>query len=245
MISITEPCNASRLHNQAVSVILYTVIPARMKKLLLLVFLLPCVTYGQHSQSYTIVFLNKKVDAEKIDKETETKLFQGHMANINRLASEGKLLAAGPFAGGGGIFILNTTDFDEAGSWIETDPAVRAKRWNIELLSYTPRIGSICPQSEIAEMVSYTFVRFNAIVEKFTASNYPTLIRQHEAFVKGVVEEADIVTEATFGPNEGGILIVRSNLASDAFANDPGVQQGLLDVQVKRLYIARSSFCEK
>ena len=167
------------------------------------------------------------------------------MANINRLAKEGKLLAAGPFDGGGGLFIFNTTSIDEAETWVNSDPAVQAQRWNIELLSYTPRIGSICPVSEPYEMVSYSFVRFNAIVEKFTASSYPMLIRQHDAYVKEVVNRNDIVTEAIFGPNEGGILIVKGELPSGIFSRDPAVQQGLLDVIEKKLYIAKTSFCEK
>jgi len=93
-------------------------------------------------------------------------------------------------------------------------------------------------------MVTYTFVRFTAIVQKYNASNYPILIRQHEAYMKKIIDPSDIVTEAIFGPNEGGILIVRSELPSDAFTSDPGVQQGLLDVQIKKLYVAKTSFCE-
>jgi hypothetical protein len=99
--------------------------------------------------------------------------------------------------------------------------------------------------SEPYEMVSYTFVRFNAIIDKFTAPTYPTIIRQHEAYVKEAASSLDVVTEAIFGPNDGGILIVKNELDVDAFSKDPGVQQGLLDVEVKKLYIARTSFCEK
>lgn len=216
-----------------------------MKILPFLCCLLVSANLSAQSKSYTIAFLNSKPDAVKVDKETTTKLMEGHMANINRLAKEGKLLAAGPFDGGGGLFIFNTTSIDEAESWVNSDPAVQAQRWNIELLSYTPRIGSICPVSEPYEMVSYSFVRFNAIVEKFTASRYPMLIRQHDAYVKEVVNRNDIVTEAIFGPNEGGILIVKGELPSGIFSRDPAVQQGLLDVIEKKLYIAKTSFCEK
>lgn len=201
------------------------------------------LTYSQ-PKTYTIVFLNHKPDAEKLDKETQTKLFEGHMANINRLAKEGKLLAAGPFDGGGGIFILNTTSVSEAQTWVETDPAVKAKRWDIEILPYIPRVGSICPATEPYEMVKYTFVRFNAIVDKFTASSYPNLIRQHEDFLKKVSKTSEVLTEAIFGDNEGGVLVVKNELAPDTFSADPGVQQGLLDVEFKKLYIARTSFCE-
>ena len=214
-----------------------------MKTLIVILSLLPLAVAAQ-DKSFIIVFLNKKADAEQIDKETQSNLFQGHMANMDRLAKEGKLLAAGPFEGGGGIFILNTTSFSEAEAWISTDPAVQAKRWNIEILPFTPRMGSVCPVSEI-NMVNYVFVRFSAIVEKFTAGTYPNLIRQHETFLKGLTGNLDVVSEGIFGANEGGILIVKDSLTADAFASDPGVQQGLLTVDVKNLYIAKGSFCEK
>lgn len=206
--------------------------------------LLPATSILAQDKSFVIVFLNKKPDAEKIDKETQTKLFDAHMANINRLASEGKLLAAGPFEGGGGIFVFNTTSVEEAESWVSTDPAVQAKRWNIEIIPFTPRIGSVCPVTDI-KMVNYTFVRFNAIVEKYTAGNYPTIIRQHEAYLQKASSNLDVISEGIFGPNEGGILIVRDSVGSDIFADDPGVQQGLLNVDVKRLYISKGSFCEE
>ena len=214
-----------------------------MKALIIALLLLPLGSFAQE-RSYTLVFLNKKHDAEPIDKETQTRLFEGHMENMDRLAKEGKLLAAGPFEGGGGIFILNTVSLDEAEAWISTDPAVRAKRWNIEILSFTPRTGSVCQVSEI-NMVNYSFIRFSAIVEKFTAGSYPNLIRQHEAYLKGAAGNLQVVSEGIFGPNEGGILIVKDTLTADAFANDPGVQQGLLTVDVKNLYIAKGSFCEQ
>lgn len=214
-----------------------------MKILILVLSLLPFAAPGQ-DKSYTIVFLNKKADAEPIDKETQTKLFEGHMANIDRLAKEGKLLAAGPFDGGGGIFILNTTSLSEAEAWISTDPAVKARRWNIEILPFTPRTGSVCPVSEI-NMVTYTFVRFSAIVEKFTVGSYPNLIHQHETYLKELTGNLDVISEGIFGPNEGGILILKDTLTADAFSNDPGVQQGLLNVDVKNLYIAKGSFCEQ
>ena len=196
-------------------------------------------------KSYTIVFLNKKPAVARLDEAESKKLMDGHMTNIQRLADEGKLLAAGPFDGGGGLFIFNTTSLDEAQAWVNTDPAVQANRWDIEILPYTPRTGSICPVSGEPEMISYGFVRFNAIVDKFTASNYPAIIRHHDEFLREAIDPADIVTEAIFGPNEGGILILRRELPADAFVLDPGVQQGLIHVDIKKLYIPRTSFCEQ
>jgi uncharacterized protein YciI len=233
------------VHGQKNSLIAAACLNFLMKLLILLgLFTLSHYATGQ-SKSYTIAFLNKKSDAEQLTKEAVDKLMEGHMANINRLASEGKLLAAGPFAGGGGLFIFNTVSADEARSWVESDPAVKANRWNIEILGYTPRTGSVCPVTEPYQMVSYTFVRFNAIVEKHTASTFPVIMRNHDKYVKQLTDTSKVITEAIFGPNEGGILILQRELPSGAFDDDPGVRQGLLDVQIKKLYIARGSFCER
>ncbi|HYD79132.1 MAG TPA: YciI family protein [Paucimonas sp.] len=77
-------------------------------------------------RGYVLVVLKtgpKKVPAG----EERTKMFQGHFANINRLAAEGKLAVAGPLDGVDGwrgIFILATGDIDEAKKHVETDPVI-------------------------------------------------------------------------------------------------------------------------
>jgi uncharacterized protein YciI len=56
------------------------------------------------------------------------KLFKGHMANIKRLADDGKLMLAGPFAENAdhleGIFIFNVAKVEDAVALLKTDPAV-------------------------------------------------------------------------------------------------------------------------
>src|SRR5690606_40122705 len=76
-------------------------------------------------QSYTFVFLHKKVQTDSISKDALAKLMEGHLANMGRLAQEKKLLAAGPFDGGGGIFILNTTSEKEAKEWLRDRKSTR------------------------------------------------------------------------------------------------------------------------
>ena len=54
-------------------------------------------------------------------------MFKGHFANINRLASEGKLALAGPLDGVNGwrgLFILAVPGIDEARRLTETDPVI-------------------------------------------------------------------------------------------------------------------------
>jgi len=198
-----------------------------------------------YSQKFTFVFLNKKPDAEKITPEESKKIMDGHMANINRLASEGKLISAGPFEGGGGIFILNTTSVDDAKQWLSTDPGVQAKRWDIEMFPYTPRIGSACSLNPPYDMVMYTFVRFDAIVSKPTAATFPMIIKKHDDYLKKLSETGNVVAEGIFGDNEGGILVMKGDIQRDVIESDPGIQEGLLEFKILQLYIAKGAFCEK
>ena len=54
-------------------------------------------------------------------------MFQGHFANMGRLAADGKLALAGPFDGTDGwrgMYIFAVTDIDEARRLVATDPVV-------------------------------------------------------------------------------------------------------------------------
>ena len=54
-------------------------------------------------------------------------MFQGHFANMNRLAAEGKLAVAGPLDGVDGwrgLFVFAVADIEEAKKLVATDPVV-------------------------------------------------------------------------------------------------------------------------
>ncbi len=72
-----------------------------------------------------------KAEAEEIQR--------AHIANIERLAKDGKILIAGPFENAGemkGIFIMDCKDSLEAVSLVNTDPAVKAGRLGFEVKSW-------------------------------------------------------------------------------------------------------------
>ena len=78
-------------------------------------------------KKYYLVIL-KKGTADITDKMRLDSIFGGHMKNIQWLASQNKLVVAGPIGKNDkdyeGIFILNTENKDEAEKMLETDPAV-------------------------------------------------------------------------------------------------------------------------
>lgn len=215
-----------------------------MKRLLIIAALSMAAQFNGYGQ-YTFVFLHKKSDNEKVSEAEVKRIMDGHMANMERLAKENKLLAAGPFNGGGGLFILNTQSAEEARAWLSTDPGIQANRWNVEMLPYKPRYGGVCAVGENYQMINYTFVRFTPIADKTTVTEFQELINQHDKFLLSMVSKGDVVTEAIFGERDGGILILKNDAMKETFSEDPGVQQGLIDVDIKKLFIAKGSFCEK
>ncbi|MCW4469070.1 YciI family protein [Flavobacterium sp. MFBS3-15] len=77
------------------------------------------------------VFCILKTGTAKIeDKSKVNELFRGHMENIGRLASEGKLTVAGPLGKNDknyrGLFIFNVKTIAEAQALLKSDPVVAA-----------------------------------------------------------------------------------------------------------------------
>jgi uncharacterized protein YciI len=94
--------------------------------------------YGM--KAYTIVMLTSG-SAKIEDKAKMSELMKGHMANIGKLADEGKIIIAGPFLEKNketyrGMFIFNTKSKEEAEQWVKTDPAVLAGVFNYEIFPW-------------------------------------------------------------------------------------------------------------
>ncbi|KAA0991427.1 YciI family protein [Dyadobacter aurulentus] len=90
--------------------------------------------YGM--KKYVMVFL-KTGTVTNLAKAKTDSIFMLHMHNIDRLADEGKLVVAGPFFKNDkyrGLFILNATTLEEGQRLVETDPAVKARLLEPEML---------------------------------------------------------------------------------------------------------------
>jgi uncharacterized protein YciI len=131
-----------------------------MKKLLLLFLFLSfgCIAKAQNATVNYDEALAKKLGADEYgmkqyvfvilktgsvkvdDKKKQEELFRGHLENINKLAKEGKLVVAGPFAKNAddyrGIFILNVKTLEEAKTLLELDPAIKQKIFDVEMYQW-------------------------------------------------------------------------------------------------------------
>lgn len=98
--------------------------------------------------SFILVLLVRPPNAPDLPKAQLDQLQEGHMANMRRLAEEGKLFKAGPtedFSGRNvrGIFIFKTDSVDQAREWVATDPTVKAGRLAPELMKWFVQKGSL------------------------------------------------------------------------------------------------------
>ncbi|MCA6078590.1 YciI family protein [Fulvivirga sedimenti] len=221
-----------------------------MKKLILLVLAVSCFSGNVNAQKenaqekFIWVFLNTNPEREELPAEEVEDLQRRHLENIGKLASEGKLIVAGPFNSGGGIFILKTADRDEAKGWILTDPAIRANRYKIEMFEWTPRTGSACQASPDAAMGEHTFVRYVPHITKFNVQQSPELYLEHDNYLKKHVISDNILAEGIFDNNDGGILIFKDDPDRELIMSDPTVINGIFLPEIKTIWVADGSFCE-
>lgn len=111
----------------------------------------PSRIYRMHSgdtlKQYYFVMLKKGPKRDEIKDTTIINNIQaGHMANISRLAKEGKLIVAGPFgddADWRGIFIFDCNTQKEAEDLVNTDPAVISGRLVYEIHPWWTQKGTV------------------------------------------------------------------------------------------------------
>ncbi|HTA63107.1 MAG TPA: YciI family protein [Bacteroidia bacterium] len=95
--------------------------------------------YGMHK--YVMCFL-KTGPNKSLSADSSKKIQIAHLQNIKALASQGRLIVAGPFMDETeleGIFILNAATIEEAQTIVNTDPAVKA---GILIMELHPWYGS-------------------------------------------------------------------------------------------------------
>lgn len=90
--------------------------------------------YGM--KKYVIAFLYRGDRVSEYSEAERAEIQKGHMANITKLAEEGKMVLAGPFFGNEelrGLFFFAVESIEEAKALTATDPAVKAGVLKMEL----------------------------------------------------------------------------------------------------------------
>jgi len=213
--------------------------------LLALVTLVSCALAQGQTQTnekpaqYFLILLNRPANAPKLSKEEGAKLQEEHMANIRKMASEHKLLVAGPFMDDTtlrGIFVLQAESARQAQAWADSDPAVKAGRLSAELHGpWQINPIDIHAPAEPPGMEQYTLVLMKT-GEHWNpdAPEFMEVMKRHHAFIRQMSQGGNIALGGPFPlsvPGElRGVMIYRVGQAQTAklTEQDPVVKEGLL-----------------
>ena len=201
---------------------------------------------AQQRDELFFVFLNNNPNKEVISEQAAQELQDAHMKNIDKLSEEGKLIIAGTFEGGGGIFVLKAKDQFQAWDYLNTDPAIKAKRHNVEVMPFMAWNGNVCQAKEPYDMVNYQFVRlisnpdFNGDEDK--------MIYDNRVFMADMFSNnpEQVLVYGFFSQfNDGMVVFDTTKEQADALISEhPAIKAGQLTYEIKTLYIAKGSFCE-
>ena len=94
---------------------------------------------------YVFMLLNKGTTRSQ-DSIEAAKIQQQHLAHLNKLSEQGKLVVAGPFENGGdhrGLLIFDVETVDEAIKLEGEDPAIKAGRLSMEAFYWWGAKGTV------------------------------------------------------------------------------------------------------
>jgi uncharacterized protein YciI len=228
--------------------------------LLIVLFSLSISLSAQYGDGrYTFVFLNTNPDKEELSKEKVDSLQAGHMNNINHLIKERKMIAAGPFYTGGGIFIFDTA-LEETQAILNSDPAIAANRYQLEVfpVDLMPHVGSqkeLCTiwdkdETEVEMATNYYFVRYLPNKEDENIADVKTN-RFTEELMRSISRKYGpdaIIGALNLNNNEGQLIFYKSDKEGgmeSEFADHALVKNGLMTYYHKQLYFPKGLFCEK
>src|SRR5215470_9742469 len=97
-----------------------------------LIAILACAAFAQDADTYYVVFLRPDPARTTLAQGESEKIQAAHMANLQKMAADGVLVAAGPFGDEtrtiSGVFVMKARSLAEAKRIAESDPTVTNHR---------------------------------------------------------------------------------------------------------------------
>jgi uncharacterized protein YciI len=203
--------------------------------ILLLSFFIFFNIQSLHAQDQLfIVFLNTNPEREQLAEDKVAALQKGHLENIQRLYDKGDLLLAGPFNGGGGIFVLKAADLETARDLLASDPAISANRFRIETLPMQIDKGMICSQEEPYDMILFNFIHFS-LADHEGERNWDSKLAYDD--------KEDVVF--AFSYDDGHFVeVLEGDSDAESYANQhPLVQNKSCNYEIRPWWSTNKTFC--
>ncbi|MDQ1706967.1 MAG: hypothetical protein QOJ88_178 [Pyrinomonadaceae bacterium] len=178
-----------------------------------------------------------KYDAAGMSKE----LRSAHIANVMSLIESGKAVIAGPLGDQSdiaGIFVLRAQSAEEARTWAENDPAVKAGFFVAEMHPWWSEDVMKKPATPVKLTTAY--LAFLTRGAKWTPEQTPATAELQKAHLANIVRLAGLkklVVAGPFGDNGElrGIFVFKVATLAEARAladTDPAVQAGRLALDI-------------
>lgn len=213
----------------------------------LVAFILFSLCSMKAQDSLFFIFLNTNPDRYVISKDSVEKLQQGHLANIEQLNKEGKLLAAGPFEGGGGFFILNATSIEQVDEYLLADPAIQANRFILEKFPAQIVSGKICSVTGDFNLTKTAFIRLSRFpVEIDPGKSGDEIDDLHYEYWNKKTDTLNLLLEMRFPGGNGGTMFINAGNIIEAekiFQDDPYLLYKKYAYEIRPLWVAKETFC--
>lgn len=209
-------------------------------------------------ETYQLGFLRKGPNHGTGTKEEAEKIQAGHMANIEKMATDGKLFAAGPMMDNGdlrGIFIFRNISPTEAQALAAADPAVKAGRLKLDLMPWmaAPKNigGRIMEEYRKNPKVPMTMTKYHFVILKrgpnwtnVATPEVQKLQLDHLWNVRRLLDEGKAVAAGPVGSvgDLAGIFVFATTSLDEAKAwaeADPAVKAGRLVAEIHPWYVAK------
>lgn len=108
-------------------------------------------------EQYQVVILRKGDNAEKISQDAVMEIQKQHLAHLRKMGESGKMVIAGPLGDQQdknlrGMCVYRVGSIDEARKLAEDDPAVKAGRLRVEVMTWYVEKGYITfPKAPLRE----------------------------------------------------------------------------------------------
>lgn len=195
--------------------------------------MIPLLGKAQPNNNLFFVFLNTNPDKEVLDSCRIAELQAKHLANIERLYQEGKIIAAGPFYSGGGLFVFKEKSLLAVEKLVQTDPAIAANRFKLEIYPLEISFGKIAPYTKPLEMTTLVFIRLSENAKIKTKKQLKVL---HRKFGKQIRFSAYFMNE------KGGFVVLDADFNTVKEELEKGVNSWANVLSVKQLYVAEGTF---
>jgi uncharacterized protein YciI len=200
-------------------------------------------------QTIHIALLYRGPSASKESTAEAQKIQEAHLAHITKLAKEGHALIAGPFGGDGdlrGVIFLKAASADAAKALEADDPAVKAGRLRIEIVSFmTPgNWFSFGPVKDDLPMRQFVFAFLNVGPKPIgTPEANAAIMDDHLANLWSMRQAGTMVAggPAVGSQTRAGVVVMAMDSVDKARAlleQDPTVKAGRTVVEVFPWYAA-------